>query len=204
MNTVHGAETDKTSKRWKGCPDRWPFQLRDGTMVTLRPIRPDDAPRLQTLFARLSPRSIFLRFLGHRKELPLKLAERLANVDYQTRMALVATREPYQDDIVAVARYDGSPPVEPGLADVAIVVEDQYQGQGLGTLMLDRLVAHARAHGIRGFLATIYHDNTPIKRIIQHSGLPVEGRAESGVWEVQMKLDIQPDHSWQGKSIKKF
>lgn len=164
--------------------------LRDGTMVTVRPIRPDDAPRLQTLFARLSPRSIFLRFLGHRKELPWELAERLANVDYQTRMALVATREQYgEDDIVADARYEGNLPGEPGLAELAIVVEDQYQGRGLGTLLLERLVAYARTHGIRVFWATVYHDNAPIKRIIQRSGLPIERSVEAGVWEIRMKLD---------------
>jgi RimJ/RimL family protein N-acetyltransferase len=170
--------------------------LRDGTMVTVRPIRPDDAPRLQALFARLSPRSIFLRFLGHRKELPWELAERLANVDYQTRMALVATREQYgEDDIVADARYEGNLPGEPGLAEFAIVVEDQYQGRGLGTLLLERLVAYAQTHGIRAFWATVYHDNAPIKRIIQRSGLPIERSVEAGVWEIRMKLDRTSDHS---------
>ena len=169
--------------------------LRDGTMVTVRPIRPDDAPRLQALFSRLSLRSILLRF-GPRKELPWELAERLANVDYQTRMALVATREQYsKDDIVAVARYEGNLPGEPDLAEVAIVVEDQYQGRGLGTLLLERLVAYARTHGICVFWAIVHYDNAPMKRIIQRIGLPIDSSVELGVWEIQMKLRTKPDRS---------
>jgi len=121
--------------------------------------------------------------------LPWELAERLANVDYQTRMALVATCEQFgEEDILAVARYEGNLPGEPDLADVAIVVEDRYQGRGLGTLLLERLVAYARTHGIRVFRATVYHDNAPMKRIIRRSGLPIESRVESGVWEIRMKL----------------
>ena len=72
--------------------------------------------------------------------------------------------------------------------DVTIVVEDRYQGRGLGTLLLERLVAYARTHGIRVFRATVYHDNAPMKRIIRRSGLPIESRVESGVWEIRMKL----------------
>jgi len=167
--------------------------LRDGTMVTIRPIRPDDAPRLQVLFYRLSPESIALRFLGHPKELPDEQAQQLANVDYQTRMALVAIHE--QDDeehIIAVARY-AADSAQPDLAEAAIVVEDEYQKRGLGTLLLTRLVAYARTHGIRAFMATVHHDNVQIMRFIRRSGLPSESKLEAGVWEIMVKLE--PDWS---------
>jgi RimJ/RimL family protein N-acetyltransferase len=170
--------------------------LRDGTTVTVRPIRPDDASRLQALFTRLSPESIFFRFLGHRKELPYVEAEAQANVDYRTRMALVATREQCREEnVIAVTRYEVIGPGVHDVAEAAIVVEDRFQGQGLGTLLLKRLVAYARTHGIRAFQAAVYHNNAQIIRFIQCSGLPFERkRIESGVWEFRVKLEAEPAH----------
>ena len=170
--------------------------LRDGTTVTVRPIRPDDVSRLQALFTRLSPESIFFRFLGYRNELPYAEAQDLANVDCQTRMALVATlKQNGEEYIVAVARYAVIRLVEPKVADAAVVVEDRYKGQGLGTLILKRLVAYARTHGIRAFQAAIYHNNAQIMRFIQCSGLPCERkRIESGVWGFRVKLEAEPAH----------
>ncbi len=164
--------------------------LRNGTVVTIRPIRPDDAPRLQALFYRLSPESIALRFLGHLKELPLEQAQQLATVDYRTRMALVATRQQNgEEDIIAVARY-AADSAKPDLAEAAIVVEDEYQKRGLGTLLLTRLVAYARTHGIRAFMATVHHDNVQIMRFIRQSGLPTESKLEAGIWQIVVKLVV--------------
>jgi RimJ/RimL family protein N-acetyltransferase len=164
--------------------------LRDDTTVTIRPIRPDDAPRLQALFHRLSPESIALRFLGHPKELPYEQARQFATVDYQKRMALVATREQDgEEHIIAVARYAVDPAADPDLAEAAIVVEDKYQKRGLGTLLLTRLVAYAQAHGIRAFRATIRQDNAQIMRFIQRSRLPTESKLEAGAWDILVKLE---------------
>jgi RimJ/RimL family protein N-acetyltransferase len=167
--------------------------LGDGTMVTIRPIRPDDAPRLQALFYRLSPESIALRFLGHPKELPDEEAQRLANVDYQTRMALVATgEEDGEEHIIAVARY-AADSAQLDLAEAAIVVEDKYQKRGLGTLLLTRLVAYAHTHGIRAFMATVHHDNVQIMRFIRQSGLPSQSKLAAGIWEIVVKLEPEAD-----------
>ncbi len=172
-----------------------PVTLRDGTAVTIRPIRPDDAPRLQALFDRLSPESIAFRFLGQPKELPYEQARRLANVDYRKRMALVATREQGSEEhIIAVARYAVDPAGQPDLAEAAIVVEDEYQKRGLGTLLLSRLVAYAQAHGIRTFMATVRQDNIQIMRFVRHSGLPAESTLEAGVWEIVVKLEPEAEH----------
>ncbi len=169
--------------------------LRDGTTVTIRPIRPDDAPRLQALFYRLSPQSIALRFLGHPKELPAEEAERLANVDYHQRMALVATRQHSDEEhIIAVARYAVDPAGQSDVAEAAIVVEDEYQKQGLGTLLLTRLVAYAQAHGIRAFRATVRQDNIQIMRFVRKSGLPAERNLDAGAWDVLVKLDAEAVH----------
>jgi hypothetical protein len=74
-------------------PDAESVTLQDSIALTIRPIRPDDARLLQRLLLRLSPKSNYVRFLGLRKALSDEEAEVLANVDYQRRMALVATNE---------------------------------------------------------------------------------------------------------------
>lgn len=162
--------------------------LRDGTRAVIRAIQADDAPRLQALHARLSPESVYLRFLEQLKVLPAHEAQRLASVDYQTRMALVAVREDDLEQIIGVARYAVADSARPDAAEAAIVVEDAFQGRGLGTILVDRLVKYAQAHGIRAFLASVHHSNSEILRFIQRSGLPVEKRLDTGVWEIRIKL----------------
>jgi RimJ/RimL family protein N-acetyltransferase len=164
--------------------------LRDGLQVTIRPIQPDDAPRLQALVARLSPESIFLRFLALVKGLSDKEARRLANVDYTTRMAFVATvLEEDEEQIIGVARYAMIDGDEPGLAEAAVVVEDRHQRRGLGSLLLKRLTAYARRHGVLKFLANVHPTNEPIMRFIQQSGLTIESRPFGGVWEIRIVLE---------------
>jgi GNAT superfamily N-acetyltransferase len=163
--------------------------LRDGAEVVLRPIRPDDAPRLQALHSRLSQETIYLRFLGVHPTLFDKEAERLATVDYQNRMALVAARaEAGEERLLGVARYAMTGPERPGEAEVAIVVEDKYQGLGLGTLLVERIMAYARTHGVCVFFAEINAENDRILHFVRRSGLPAEKRFRDGVWEVWVRI----------------
>lgn len=163
--------------------------LRDGTALAIRPIRPEDAPRLRQFHSRLSPESIYLRWMGMHPELTEKEAEQLAKVDYEARMAFVALLTVGEEEaIVGVARYAGFGPEKPEQAEAAIVVEDRYQGQGLGSLLLDRLLAYARALGIRTFVAEISAENDRMMRFLQRSGLPVGKRLEERVWEVRLNI----------------
>jgi len=160
--------------------------LRDGTEVSIRAIVPEDAPLLQELVRRLSPESIFLRFLTRLKELGQTQAERLANVDYQSQMALVAT---LGRDIIGVARYALSTDQGPGMAEAAVVVQDEYQNQGLGTLLLMRLSGFARDHGVEAFVASIHPSNERIMRFIRKSGMRTESRIAAGLWEIRVYLE---------------
>ncbi len=165
--------------------------LRDGTHLALRPIRPDDAPRLQALHSRLSTETIFLRFMGMRPVLPPEEAREYATLDYRTRMAFVATQpEAGGECIVGVARYAVVSDQRPTEAEAAIVIEDRFQNRGLGTVLLDRLLRYARGHGIRAFVAEINAENERMLKFVRHSGLPTEKRLEGGVWEIRVK--IQP------------
>jgi len=165
--------------------------LKDGTRVTLRPIRPDDAARLQQGFRMLTPQTIYLRFLDFAKELSDKQACFLAEVDYQQRMALVGViQEEGEERLAAVARYDMLPD-RLGLAEAAIVVRDDYQNRGLGTQIMLKLIQYACAHGVQAFIATIHNSNLDIMRFIRKSGLPFKKELlEPGIWEV--RIDLTP------------
>jgi GNAT superfamily N-acetyltransferase len=86
-----------------------------------------------------------------------------------------------------VARY-ATLDARPDEAEAAIVVEDAYQGRGLGTLLVERLLSYARMHGIRYFVAEINSENDRVLRFIRRSGLPAEKKLEAGVWLIRVRL----------------
>ncbi len=191
MNKMPDKSTDKEF------PENYPADvaettwLIDETPVSIRPIRPDDASRLQAGFTRLSPQSVYLRFLESFSQLTDAQAREFTKVDYLNQMALVAeVDEAGAKSLVGVARYAL---VQPGLAECAVVVIDEYQGRGLGTVLLNRLVTYARNHGVKEFLATVHHTNSQIIRFVQRSGFPAERKMlEPGVWEIRVRLVDDP------------
>ena len=169
--------------------------LHDGTAVTLRPIRPDDAPRLQEAFTHLSAETVYMRLLGPLTALIDEQARQLATVDYQTRMALVGVVQEQGDErVVALAHYGVIDPEavdgpDAGAAEVGIVVRDDYQNRGLGTLIIRHLVRYACAHGVRIMLATVHLQNERILSFIAKSGVPYEKKLLGGeAWEIRADL----------------
>ncbi len=164
--------------------------MEDGRQVTLRPIRPDDAPRLQETFSRLSLQSIYMRFLQAAKELTNQQARELAEVDYQKRMAIVGyVLEEGHERLVVVARYGMLEGEEEGLAEAAIVVRDDYQGRGLGKIAMRYLVRYASQHGVRGLVATVHSNNSPVLSFIRNTGLPLKKKIlEPGIWEIIIEI----------------
>lgn len=168
--------------------------LKDGSKVLLRPIRLDDAPRLQHAFLHLSPQTIYLRFLETARELSDERAKAFATVDYQDRMAFVGcVQEDGEEHIVVSARYALVGPQEPGTVEAAIVVRDDYQGLGLGLITLDRLGKYAVQHGVTTLLATVHISNSRIMHFFKLSGLPYDRKMlEPGTWEIRLRLSQQP------------
>ena len=176
-------------------PDRYieSIVLKDGTPITIRPIRPDDAPLLQSSFKRLSPETIYLRFLKSFTELSDEQAAHFATVDYVNRMAFVGTiTEEGNESLISVARYDIRSDGEQGTAESAIVVRDDYQNRGMGTAIMIRLIQYARDHGVTSFIATTHVTNTRIMAFIKKSGLPYQQTLlEPGVWEFRVYLGAE-------------
>ena len=160
-------------------------KLRDGSYVHIRPIRPEDAPRLQELYGRLSRETAYHRFFTVMKRLPPDWAQILATVNYRRRLALVAEHEGASGagvKIIGVGRYE--PTDEPDTAEVAFVVQDGWQGRGLGTILIRELLDAADARGIRRFRAYVLADNRRMLDLIRRCGDVRERKMEQGVTEL--------------------
>ncbi len=121
--------------------------LRDGVVITVRPIHDEDVQRLRAFHLSLSPQTIFLRFAHLLGGFPVELAAWLTRVDGDQRMAFVATdaaADHSHEEIIGIARYDR---VRPQVAEMAAVVADRWQGRGLGPILLYRLAVYGRSRG---------------------------------------------------------
>ena len=160
--------------------------LREGTVVHGRRIRPEDAAALQRLHRRLSERSVYLRFFQTLRELPAAQARDFAHVDGQDRCALVALDPQQPDEIIAVVRYDRDPGT--ARAEYAAVVEDRWQGRGLGLELTRWLIEVARRQGIRTLYALILPENGRMRQLFQRLGLPLRERGEQEGQRVDIDL----------------
>jgi RimJ/RimL family protein N-acetyltransferase len=149
----------------------------------VRPIRPDDAPRLQELYDRLSRHTAYQRFFTVMKRLPPDWARILATVDYRTRLAIVAEQPgEYPRELIGVGRYE--PTDEPGGAEVAFVVQDAWQDKGLGTVLFNAVLDAATARGITLFRAYVLADNRRMLDLIVRFGDIKRRKTEQGVTEL--------------------
>lgn len=176
--------------------DRYPFELvcevetMAGTSVHIRPIRPDDGTRLTEFHEHLSPQSVYRRFFFMHPRLSLAETERFTHVDYVDRLALVAEQE---DRLVAVGRYERIPGTTE--AEVAFVVADEFQHQGVGTILLERLASAALKNGIEVFIAETLSENHDMLEVFIRSGFHVTSTTEYGT--VSVRFPIQPDDAYQ-------
>lgn len=162
--------------------------LRDGGTAHLRPIRPDDADRLQEFHSRQSRRSTYFRFFAPLERLPGVELERFTSLDYRDRVALVAVAD--EDDaerIIGVGRFDRT---GESTAEVAFNVADRHHGRGLGSALLEHLAAAARERGISRFTAEVLPNNAKMLAVFGEAGYVVEQRFDDGI--VRVAFDIDP------------
>jgi len=162
--------------------------LPRGDVIHIRPLRVTDERLLQDLFYRLSKDSVYERFLGHKSCHPHQEIAMLADFDDTRNAALVATSNQDVEELLAMARYDAEP--ASGLAEVALVVRDEWQGRGIGSALFVRLISLARAQGVRGFTAQVLASNGRMLRLFRASGLPITDCLECGIHQLTMSLEL--------------
>lgn len=157
-------------------------RLRDGSSVEIRPIEPEDRDRLRSGFERFSDRTRYLRFQVPMPRLSDEHLSYLTDVDHHDHEALVAV-EPDSGDVIGDARFVR---VGEGVAECAIVVADDWQGRGLGSALLDRLVERAREEGVQRFTALVLAQNAEAIRLLERLGDVVQRTTGP-----QIELDIE-------------
>jgi acetyltransferase len=157
--------------------------LRDGRRAWIRPILPTDFDDLTHAIAEADSETLLHRFFTAAPNLSAKQIHYLSDVDYRTRLALVAADE--EGNGVAVARYESHP--EGDTAEVAVAVAPEWRIGGLGTEMLRRLEDPARENGIVTLDAVYLPENRAIARVFEHLGYS-DPRIEDGVVRVSKAL----------------
>jgi acetyltransferase len=142
------------------------FQLSDGTDITIRPIRPEDAEMEQEFVRRLSPEAKFFRFMNSLQELSQEMLIRLTQLDYDRELALIATVERDGGETeLGVARYFTNPDGQ--TAEFALVIADEWQRRGLGTRLMSCLIDAAREKGFRYLQGEVLASNVKMLALMK-------------------------------------
>jgi GNAT superfamily N-acetyltransferase len=160
--------------------------LPSGAKIPFRVVRPDDAPALQRLHGRCGERTIYLRFFGSMEKLSEEQARYFASTDGVDHLGLVALDPEDPDEIIAVVRYARTAGDE--RAEYAALVEDRWQGQGVGASLTHRLIEEARGNGVSSFYALVKGENKRMLNVFRHLDLPEKERVEDGEKMVEIGL----------------
>lgn len=177
-------------------PDGVAHDLARGGRVVLRPIRASDVDDLRQGFERLSDRSRYLRFFTPLQKLPADWATRLTNLDHRTHRAWVAY-DPDGDAPppglgVGVARLVELPD-DPTSAEAAISVTDDYQGRGIGRLLLEIVTGTATAAGYTTLVTNVLRENSRMLDLVDRMGGTKRRVGDGASVRIEIPLDATPD-----------
>jgi acetyltransferase len=160
---------------------------RSGEMLCVRPLRPDDRAREAAFINSLSEHTRFLRLMTPLRFLPQHLLEQLMDVDYDRRMAFVATIEKDGvEEFVAIARY--GPTDQPQVVEIGVTVADAWQGRGVARVVLERLLEYAAARGFERACGYVLPENQRMLALARAAGFVVRFNPEQRVMHVEREL----------------
>jgi RimJ/RimL family protein N-acetyltransferase len=161
--------------------------LPNGRRVEIRALRSEDRADFLAAVNRTSDKSLYRRFFGPKRGFSEQEVAFFMNIDFADHVALVAVAdEDGHPAIVGGARYILT---DPSKAEVAFVVIDGYQGQGMGAALMRHLAAVARAAGLKELIAEVLPENTGMLKVFEKSGLAVTTKRESGIVHVKLRLE---------------
>jgi acyl-CoA hydrolase/GNAT superfamily N-acetyltransferase len=161
--------------------------LRDGTEIFFRPVRPTDEAALSEMLYSLSSKSVQTRYMTHTIAFPHKDVQQLTNIDYLRDLAIVGTVPGASgEEIVAIAQYFLEPKTQ--AAEVAFIVQDEWQQKGMGTFLLDYLTQIAKKRGVKRFYAKVLPGNKAMLAIFHNSGYKVNTEFDGEVYSISYDL----------------
>jgi RimJ/RimL family protein N-acetyltransferase len=160
--------------------------MRDGRRVEIRALRHEDRNGLEEAVSRASAESVRRRFFSLRRHFSEQEMEFFSNIDFVSHVALVViAEEGGRPVIVGGGRYIV---LEPGRAEVAFALIDEYQGHGIGTALMRHLAAIARDAGLKELIAEVLPENTAMLNVFKKSGLQPTTKREAGIMHVTLQL----------------
>jgi RimJ/RimL family protein N-acetyltransferase len=161
-------------------------KLRDGRPIEIRALRPDDGAGMLAAVGRTSAQSLRRRFFAPKKGFSEREMAFFLNIDFENHVALVAETD--EDGLAVIIGGGRYIVVRPGQAEIAFVVVDAYQAQGLGTILMRHLAALARDAGLKELIAEVLPENTAMLKVFRKFGfLPGPQRAHEVV-HLRLKL----------------
>jgi RimJ/RimL family protein N-acetyltransferase len=162
-------------------------RMRDGREVTVRALRPDDRDDMLAAVGRTGTQSLQRRFFVVKRGFSDKEIAFFMNIDFTNHVALVAlAEEDGRSVIIGGGRYIVT---EPGTAEIAFVVIDDYQGQGIGTLLMRHVAVLARRAGLRELIAEILPENAAMRKVFSKFGFQARRGKDPQVIHLAMKLN---------------
>ncbi|MER8186254.1 GNAT family N-acetyltransferase [Kitasatospora sp. NPDC094015] len=175
-------------------PQHWEADvlLRDGGTARIRPITEDDARRLVDFYEQVSDQSKYFRFFAPYPRLSDKDVRRFTHHDYINRVGLAVV---VRDRFIATVRYDridadGRPSTTGTDAEVAFLVQDEHQGRGVASALLEHIAAVAQERGIRRFTAEVLPENRKMVKVFTDAGYTQRRSIADGV--VHLEFDLEP------------
>lgn len=162
--------------------------LKDGTGLLLRPIKPTDERIEQELLYSLSDRSVYLRFFSSMSRFPHERVQYYTTIDYDEQMAIVAILDNNSEEqMIGVGRYVREKNSD--MAELALLVHDDWQGRGVGTLMHEYLEQIARSHNIGGFRAEVLEQNKRALHVFTRAAKKAKTEYDEGVYTSSYRFD---------------
>ena len=158
---------------------------KSGLELFLRPVKISDESLLKEFFYDLSDKSMHMRFMSDRKEMPHSKLQGQVVIDYTRQMGILAIlRKEGREEIVGLGQYVVTR--ESHMAEVAFAVKDDLQGQGIGKVLLSYLTFLAQRQGLLGFIAEVFMENRPMLHLFMESGFDIQKEASEGIYDLRM------------------
>ena len=166
---------------------------KTGLEILLRPVKMSDESLIKELFYSLSDNSMYRRFISRRKDMPHERLQEFVIIDYSREVAIVATvTQNEKEKVVGLGQYSVDPNTH--TAEVAFVVNDEYQNRGIGSELLSYLTYLARRQGLLGFSAEVLVENRPMLHLFEKMGFLMDRRIEEQVYELKMAFSEAISH----------
>ena len=169
--------------------------FKGSTDVIFRAIKPSDEEEMRRLFYRFSDKAVYYRYFSPIKTMPHAKMQEYVNVDFRNALSVVGI---HNGHIIAEARFARLQQL--ALADIAFVVDEDYQGKGIASFLYKMLIRLAKDRGFKGLVADVLASNKGMMKVFERGELPVEAHLEGGVYELSIPFDAEP--SPPGRNIR--